>query len=274
MKKLLRYGIFCILTIIMAGLQIIVFATETSAEPTGEPTFTASIEPTIQPTPVRNEISSIGDFSLKAEYTDNRVFAENTAINVMELSINSISGQVLHSIRSQEGDMDIFSVFQLTLICNGREIPQETELNVKIEQNGVFSSYENLCVFKITDNATAQRMETNVANGFISFNAVELGTFVVTGVYLPSNSALPTNSIQISPTLQSNETAGIITPGTTSDSIGHTNDEEGVVTPGAFVFWLIISIIAGIWIGIGIGFILWGRYKTKKIYRGPNVIGE
>ena len=46
------------------------------------------------------------------------------------------------------------------------------------------------------------------------------------------------------------------------------------VTPGAFVFWLVLALLLGFWSGIGIGYLLWGRYKTKKTHSGPRVIGE
>lgn len=48
---------------------------------------------------------------------------------------------------------------------------------------------------------------------------------------------------------------------------------DGSVSPGAFLFWLIVAVIIGIWIGIGIGYLMWGRRSRKGMFRNSRVIG-
>ena len=225
--------------------------------------------PTASPTPVPNIINSFGDFDLIAGYSDNRIVDENLSISVTNKNIKELSIQAIQAIRAQEGEKDIFAYFNLMLQMNGREIDSQDSIDIKIKKNGIFKDYQNITIFKVTQEGV-YKIATVSDTDMIIFSITELGQYVATGVLNPDVSQEtedPGNSL---PTLQNGENTGIIP---TLKPIPSKND-EGAITPGAFIFWLLTALVIGLWVGILVGYILWGRYKTKKMQRGPYVIGE
>jgi hypothetical protein len=99
-----------------------------------------------------------------------------------------------------------------------------------------------------------------------------MGEYVATGVLNPDASEQTEKPGNSSPTLQNSENTGIIP--TSKPISSNKNNNESVITPGAFIFWLLTALVIGLWVGILVGYVLWGRYKTKKMQRGPYVIGE
>lgn len=239
------------------------FACAETAVPTNEPTS----EPTKSP----NVIYSIGDFKLTAQYEDKRNVNENLAINVKKSNINTLSPQVIQSIRAQEGDKDIFVYFELELQMNGRKVSPDTTLDIEIENVDIFEKYQKITIFSISENEVLKifpESETEKAK----FSSFTLGKFVAAGVLNPEASPEAESTAGATPTLQNGETAGIIP--TDDHSSTNKNNNNDSISAGAFVFWLLAALVVGIWVGMVIGYILWGRYKTKKIQRGPYIIGE
>ena len=228
-------------------------------------------ETTSEPTTPPNVIHSIGDFNLTAQYEDKRNVNENLAINVNKLNINALSPQIIQSIRSQEGDKDIFVYFELELQMNGRKVSPDTILDIEIENIDIFEKYQKITIFSISENEVLKifpESETEKAK----FSSFTLGKFVAAGVLNPETSPEAENTAGATPTLQNSETAGIIP---TDDHLSkNKNDNNDSISAGAFVFWLLAALVIGIWVGIIIGYVLWGRYKTKRIQRGPYIIGE
>lgn len=264
-RKLNIFGIFIIVFIIFASV-INICAETASPEITELPE--AIVTPT--PTPVNNVISVIGDFSLNAMYADKRVVDENLSINVKNLNINDISPQIIQEVRAKDGDKDIFLYFNLALQLNGRDTVQNSVIDIEINGNEIIAQYQNISIFRVKNNQVT-KVTDEETDGNVKFSTSELGSFLVTGIKNPQFSN-KTEAPQQSPeTLQTDDYAGIISPGTTAVP---DKGNAGTITPGAFVFWIIAALIIGLWLGLGIGYILWGRYKTKKVQRGPYVIGE
>lgn len=265
-----KYFAACILFII--GIFICVFTTDAFATGDNTPENSAApISPSI-PTPKKNIIGSIGNISLTAEYIDNGLFEENSAINAEKNALNDISEDIFNAIREQDRNRDIFSIFKLSLVCNGRETGQKNTLCIKIDRVDVFAEYEDICIFLVSENNTVKKIDTVTENDFFSFNMNNAGTYIAAGIAVPSESPIPTEDTSINTTLPNYSSEGIITLSPTNQHKQSIGDSE--ITPGAFVFWIAFALVFGVWVGIGIGFILWGRYKSKKIQRGPNVIGE
>lgn len=265
MKKFNFFVIFIITFIILTSV-INIYAETASPENTELPEAIAT--PT--PTPVNNVISTIGDFSLNAMFADKRIVDEDLSINVKKLNINDISPEIIQAVRAKDGDKDIFLYFKLTLQLNGRDTVQNSVIDIEINGNEIIAEYQSISLFRVNNNQVT-KVTDEETDGNIKFSASELGTFLVIGVKNPQASNKTENPQQNSPTLQTDDPAGIITPGSTGTT---DNENKGSITPGAFVFWIIAALIIGLWLGLGIGYILWGRYKTKKIQRGPYVIGE
>ena len=271
MKKHFTYSVLVVLAILSLGLSDVTAAP--SPLPTGENTAVPESTATPEPTPILNEIDSIGDFKLKAGYSDNSIFESDMAVNVREIRDEAETEPFIRAVRQIERDQDIISIFEITLQKNGRDTELTKQLNIRIEQSGQFLSYDTISVFRIDTAGMAHRLETTVEYGYICYTTAELGTFALSGVLLPGQTEAPTELPSASPTLQNDGNTGIITPPGTDAESGR-DTEEGIVTPGAFVFWLVLALLLGFWIGIGIGYLLWGRYKTKKTHSGPRVIGE
>lgn len=263
MKKLNILGIFIVVFFLFAS------AINICAE-TASPENTELPEATPTPTPINNVITTMGDFSLHAMFADKRIVDKDLSINVQKLDINDITPHVIQEVRAQDGDKDIFLYFKLTLQLNGRDTVQDSVIDIEINANEILEEYQNMSLFRVKDNQVI-KVTDEETDDFIKFSADELGTFLVIGVKNPELSN-PTEKPQNSaPTLQEGDVAGIMSPGVTKPS---DDSSAGAITPGAFVFWIIAALVIGLWLGLGIGYILWGRYKTKKIQRGPYVIGE
>lgn len=245
----------------------------TARAATEDPTSTdnsASTTQTSEPIPTQppNIIKSIGDFNLYAEYIDGTKVEENAAINVTILGDEAFTEEIISSIRGQNGNQDIFIIFTLELQQNGRPMRQHTPVDLFIDNAGIFTEYENLNFYKIKEDNSASRFEVTQNEQYIMFEADELGKYVVCGE--KKGEELATDEPQQTAPLQDDTQTSII------PTIGPTKTPEGdnVVTAGAFVFWLVVALILGLWIGLGIGFVIWGRYRNKKNNRGPFVIGE
>lgn len=52
-----------------------------------------------------------------------------------------------------------------------------------------------------------------------------------------------------------------------------TNDQALLIQSGALAFWMMVVLIVGIWIGIGVGYLIWGRRKGRAIRRSK-IIGN
>ena len=237
---------------------------------TASPQNTDLPEPTATPTPINNLIATMGDFSLHAMFEDKRIVDENLSINVTKLNIHDISSQIIQDIRAQEGDKDIFLYFNLSLQLNGRDTIQNSIIDIEINENETIAEYQNISLFRVKDGRVI-KVTDEETDGNIKFSAGELGNFLVIGVKNPETSNKTEAPSHSSPTLQEGHIAGIMSPGVHKPS---EKSNAGTITPGAFVFWIIAALVIGLWLGLGIGYILWGRYKTKKIQRGPYVIGE
>ena len=265
MKRFMDFKkvIFIVFIITFIAVLSMNFVWAETAVPTNEPVS----EPTKSP----NVIYSIGDFKLTAQYEDKRNVNENLAINVKKSNINTLSPQIIQSIRAQEGDKDIFVYFELELQMNGRKVSPDTTLDIEIENVDVFEKYQKITIFSISENEVLKifpESETEKAK----FSSFTLGKFVAAGVLNPEASPEAESTAGATPTLQNSETAGIIP--TDNHSSTNKNNNGDSISAGAFVFWLLAALVIGIWVGMVIGYVLWGRYKTKKIQRGPYIIGE
>ncbi len=67
-------------------------------------------------------------------------------------------------------------------------------------------------------------------------------------------------------------TPGMIPSAKPTDSKPGVSNQE-FINAGAFGFTVLIALVVGIWIGIGIGFLIWGRKGGRKI-RPTRVIGN
>lgn len=276
MRRIQKIGVITILYIFLFAGACIVYAepttTPASDTPAGTSTAAPTETPTPAPTPVVNEIGSIGDFTGKASYTDNSIFEENMAVLIKDLSQNADADSDIQAIRVVEKERDIFSIFELSLQKNGRDVVVTKAMNIRIALQGTLEGYDHISVLQIAPSGVATIVESTVEAGYLKFTTNALGKFALVGDAL---NPTPPAAVTPSPgaTLQNGGNAGIISP-SAEGGADASPGAEGVVTPGAFVFWLIITLIIGIWIGIGIGYILWGRYKTKKVNKGLKVIGE
>ncbi len=262
--KTFRKSLFVLLIILVFNLAV---GTIYVCAETAVPTENSNASPT----PVLNIIDSFGDFALTANYSDNRVANENLAISATNKNINELSVKAIQAIRAQEGDKDIFAYFSLVLRMNGREIDSKDSMDIKIEKKSIFEKYQNITIFKVTEEGV-YKIATDSDTDMIIFNITEMGEYVATGVLNPDASEQTEKPGNSSPTLQNSENTGIIP--TSKPISSNKNNNESVITPGAFIFWLLTALVIGLWVGILVGYVLWGRYKTKKMQRGPYVIGE
>ena len=129
---------------IMTVVFLVLFLTVLSINYIFANTAAPTNEQVSEPTEVPNIISSIGDFKLKAQYEDKRNVSENLAINVKKSDINSLSPQIIQSIRAQQGDKDIFLCFELELQMNGRKVLPDTTLDIEIENTDIFGKYQKM----------------------------------------------------------------------------------------------------------------------------------
>lgn len=53
-----------------------------------------------------------------------------------------------------------------------------------------------------------------------------------------------------------------------------TDDQALLIKSGALGFWMIVVLVVGIWIGIAIGFFIWGRRKGRNRIRRSKIIGN
>lgn len=230
----------------------------------------AETEETGTPTPKPdNIIESIGDFELYGEYIGVGKVEKNIAINTINYGEMSITAEIISAVRAQNGNQDIISMIRLELVQNGRPINQAGKLKIYINNETFFNDFENLSLYKINGKEIIENIEIKLENEYIIFETKELGDYVVCG---EKAIAEATPGVVTNKPLQENEATGIIT--TNSPTTTPNSAEEGLLTPGGFVFWLIVALIIGLWVGLGIGYILWGRYKSKRNNRGPFVIGE
>lgn len=53
-----------------------------------------------------------------------------------------------------------------------------------------------------------------------------------------------------------------------------TDNQALLIKSGALGFWMIVVLVVGIWIGIAIGFFIWGRRKGRNRIRRSKIIGN
>lgn len=98
------------------------------------------------------------------------------------------------------------------------------------------------------------------------------------GGILPGTSDLPTDaSPESSGDLPTDETASPTptttpTKGVSSGTPETTDDQALLIKTGALGFWMLVVLIVGIWIGIAVGFLIWGRKRGRHVRRSK-IIG-
>ena len=117
------------------------------------------------------------------------------------------------------------------------------------------------------------KIEAEEADGYITFSTDKMGVFVFTGVPGGGETTPGEGDTEASPE-QPGENAGATASGIPTAGADTGRDENEIISPGAFVLWLLTALAAGIGAGMGIGYVMWGKYKTKRVKRGPKVIGE
>lgn len=259
-RKIIAYVI--IIALLISVLTVCAFGSSSDGE---------TEAPTIEPTPIVNEIGSTGDIKVRASYEDNGIFDDNMAINTIDMSESGEIDSVINAVRSIEREQDIFEVMLFSLQINGRDTALTKRINIRVEQTEAFAAYRDVSVFFVNDAGSAEKLDAAAENGCISFTTDALGIFVLTGIG-EHGAATPSQEPNSTHSLQTGDNAGIISPSHIADT--NEGDISDTISPGAFVFWLFLAIVVGVWLGIGIGYILWGRYKVKRVKTGPKVIGE
>ena len=141
MRRIQKIAAITIVYIFLFAGACIVYAEPTPPPASDTPSGTATPTATTAPTPVLNEIGSIGDFTGKAAYIDNSIFEENMAVLIKDLSKGADADSDIQAIRAVEKERDIFSIFELSLQKNGRDVAATKALHIQIQLQGALEGY-------------------------------------------------------------------------------------------------------------------------------------
>ena len=89
----------------------------------------------------------------------------------------------------------------------------------------------------------------------------------------PSATPGEEETIEPSETPEASPTEALVVTDKPIASPTATDDQALLIKSGALAFWMMVVLIVGIWIGIGVGYLIWGRRKGRAIRRSK-IIGN
>jgi len=131
----------------------------------------------------------------------------------------------------------------------------------------VFAVGDNVVPFIITaQDGTAKTYEIKV-------NRAGNGQTPATAIINPTSSVQPTSIVIPSQTSSSSGPNSSSTPSGSGSKLNSSTPgdtakkSEGGISALAAFFWIIVSLVIGIWIGIFIGYMWWGKKRSTRLFR-------
>lgn len=238
-----------------------------TATPTQKPTQTPIITPvvtapiespsaspdiTLPPsTPVipENFISTVTDKqTFMVGYVDGDKFDGSPILEVIDITLSEEESAdlIYRAINENLGELSCIAVYKLWLVENESIFIPEKLLTFIMTTTDEMNNYEEYSILYINDSLEVTKLPYTFENGVLSFNNANSGYFALVG---KSKISIPEN-----------------TPDVPSTTHVPSVDNDDVVSPGTFIISLIVTAFISLWVGVGIGFLIWGKNKKKTRY--------
>ena len=252
-----------------------------TATPTQKPTKTPNVTPTITPTNITvvtptNTITNtltptntpyipnltVPENWLTFEkenqkfaigYVDGSSFSGEPVFTVTE--ITDFDGEsadlILETVNSNSNGYSCLAIYKMWLAVDDLAYIPEKVIGITFSSVDSLNNYEEYVVLYINDSLETTELECSLDDGVFSFNNSNAGYFALMGKDSPK---VPERTNDIS----------VITP--------IPQDDKGV-SPGTLIILIIVTAFISLWIGIGIGFIIWGKNSKKTRYSSQETGG-
>ena len=252
-----------------------------TATPTQKPTKTPNVTPTITPTNITvvtptNTITNtltptntpyipnltVPENWLTFEkenqkfaigYVDGSSFSGEPVFTVTE--ITDFDGEsadlILETVNSNSNGYSCLAIYKMWLAVDDLAYIPEKVIGITFSSVDSLNNYEEYVVLYINDSLETTELECSLDDGVFSFNNSNAGYFALMG---KDSQKVPERTNDIS----------VITP--------IPQDDKGV-SPGTLIILIIVTAFISLWIGIGIGFIIWGKNSKKTRYSSQETGG-
>ena len=185
--------------------------------------------------------------SFMVGYVDGDKFAGRPVFSATDITLSEEESVdlIFRVINEHVGDSSCIAVYQLWLYENDTVYIPEKLLSFMITVTDEINDYEEYAILYINDNLEVTKLPCEMKNNILSFNNANAGYFALIGNRKISE---PEN-----------------TPDVPVATHVPSENKDGV-SPGTFVISLIITAFIALWIGVGIGFVIWGKNKKKTRY--------
>ena len=256
-----------------------------TATPTQKPTKTPNITPTIAPTTTPTDIPAItptasitntvpptgtpytpvftipenwlsyenNDRKFAVGYVDGSDFSGNPIFTVAEIA--DFDGEsadlLLEAVGKYDGEYSCLAIYKMWLTENDSVYIPEKIIGFLLSLPEQSNEYKEYVVLYINDKLEATPIDYSLNDGVLAFNNSNAGYFAVMG--------------KLSSSIQ-NQTD------TPPEATPLAEDDSGI-SPGTLIILIIITAFISLWIGIGIGFIIWGKNSKKTRYSSQETGG-
>ena len=256
-----------------------------TATPTQKPTKTPNITPTIVPTTTPTDIPAItptasitntvpptgtpytpvftipenwlsyenNDRKFAVGYVDGSDFSGNPIFTVAEMA--DFDGEsadlLLGAVGKYDGEYSCLEIYKMWLTENDSVYIPEKIIGFLLSLPEQSNEYQEYVILYINDKLEATPIDYSLNDGVLAFNNSNAGYFAVMGKLSSS-------------ILNQTDTPPEATP--------LAEDDSGI-SPGTLIILIIITAFISLWIGIGIGFIIWGKNSKKTRYSSQETGG-
>ena len=256
-----------------------------TATPTQKPTKTPNITPTIVPTTTPTDIPAItptasitntvpptgtpytpvftipenwlsyenNDRKFAVGYVDGSDFSGNPIFTVTEMA--DFDGEsadlLLEAVGKYDGEYSCLAIYKMWLTENDSVYIPEKIIGFLLSLPEQSNEYKEYVVLYINDKLEVTPIDYSLNDGVLAFNNSNAGYFAVMGKLSSS-------------ILNQTDTPPEATP--------LAEDDSGI-SPGTLIILIIITAFISLWIGIGIGFIIWGKNSKKTRYSSQETGG-
>ena len=186
-------------------------------------------------------------------YVDGSDFSGNPIFTVAEMA--DFDGEsadlLLGAVGKYDGEYSCLEIYKMWLTENDSVYIPEKIIGFLLSLPEQSNEYQEYVILYINDKLEATPIDYSLNDGVLAFNNSNAGYFAVMGKL----------------------SSGILNQTDTPPEATPLAEDDSGISPGTLIILIIITAFISLWIGIGIGFIIWGKNSKKTRYSSQETGG-
>ena len=186
-------------------------------------------------------------------YVDGSPFPGLLTLDISDITFSNEENAdlIYETISEHLNGKTCVALYEIWLRTDTEIFIPEKIVSIRLSNIDRMNGFDNFEVLYITDTLEVNRLLCENTDGMMMFNNPNMGYFVLIGTEIEQNTEAPE---------------------VTQGSAVSVGTKEGI-SPGTFIISLILAVFVSLWIGVGIGYVIWGKNKKSSRYSGRSAGG-